>query len=120
MGEAYPPTAADYAQAAADRALREINELKQERAKTRMAKNDGGPAFPAEYIDRTTGNRWPEPGMSLRDYFAGQALQGLIPEIAGNLANEADHRLAPKAMRNGALLSYMIADAMIEARDAGK
>lgn len=79
-----------------------------------MSKNDGGTAFP---ISR---EGWYEDGMSLRDYFAGQALQGLIPEIAGNLANEADHRLAAKAMRNGALLSYMIADAMIEARDAGK
>jgi hypothetical protein len=41
-----------------------------------MSKNDGGPAFPHEGRDNGPGNikGWPHDGMSLRDWFAGQAL----------------------------------------------
>ena len=41
-----------------------------------MEKNDGGPAFPRIPMS----NEKPEDckGMSLRDYFAGKALQGLL------------------------------------------
>jgi hypothetical protein len=49
---------------------------------------DGGPAFPVlEYIKGVDGNIHPEPtiqsGMSLRDWFVGKAMQGLLanPEI---------------------------------------
>jgi hypothetical protein len=63
--------------------------------------NDGGPAFPGP---ETTTN--PQ-GMSLRDWFAGQALAGML----------ADHE------RNGypkdyAKNAYLFADAMIAARNA--
>ncbi len=45
-----------------------------------MAANDGGPAFPGEQ-GHTPDGKWNqtwEPGMSLRDWFAGQALKGLL------------------------------------------
>lgn len=46
-----------------------------------MEKNDGGPAFPfpTEATQRGyNGTREGEPGMSLRDYFAAAALQGML------------------------------------------
>ena len=44
------------------------------------SKNDGGPAFPAEYDKHHDfqGKPYGTAGMSLRDWFAGQALAGLL------------------------------------------
>ena len=69
-----------------------------------MAKSDGGPAFPIEM----TGTPY-APGMSLRDWFAGQALAGIM---AGWPANE---RISEA---RAAEISYHAADAMIAERDA--
>jgi hypothetical protein len=75
-----------------------------------MAKNDGGPAFP---VENRNGLSWPRGkppvGMSLRDWFAGQALMGLAayPGREGEV-NGSDHF---------AKWSYMLADAMIEIRE---
>jgi hypothetical protein len=63
-----------------------------------MAINDGGPAFPIE-----NGNWNISGGMSLRDYFAGQAL-----DLASHDLTEPDH-VAERA--------YRIADAMIVQRE---
>ena len=43
-------------------------------------KNDGGPAYPVN-----NGDAWAYggEGMTLRDYFAGQALAGLVTAAAG-------------------------------------
>jgi hypothetical protein len=59
-------------------------------------------AFPREY--RTGGHN----GMTLRDYFAGQALTGLL---AGRQPNNA------YPLEYLAETSYATADAMLEARD---
>jgi hypothetical protein len=68
-------------------------------------KDDGGPAFPFKCQGPTTG---PETyyGMSLRDWFAGMALQGLMrhPDSVG----EAEDTIAA--------WSYAAADAMLERR----
>ena len=66
--------------------------------------NDGGPAFPHMMAD---GHRDYASGMSLRDWFAGQALAGLLAqtptaESAAMFARE----------------SYVCADAMLAAREA--
>jgi hypothetical protein len=50
-----------------------------------------------------------EDGMTLRDYFAGQALQGLIARSSGIRVADADVM---------AETAYRYADAMLEARDA--
>lgn len=67
-----------------------------------MAKNDGGPAFP---------NRWADGhedmGMSLRDWFAGQALPMLI-----DIAHDEEWGIAETAGR-----AYLMADAMLAERD---
>lgn len=68
---------------------------------------DGGPAFPAE-------PNWLEPetaeiakqmarGMTLRDYFAGQALAGTLPGAKLDVDEYAQ-------------LAYRMADAMLRAR----
>jgi hypothetical protein len=68
-----------------------------------MAKKDGGPAFP-HIVDGDRGRPWHQPGaMSLRDYFAGQALAAC-----------ADNEDEPKAI---AWFAYQIADAMLAERD---
>ena len=70
--------------------------------------NDGGPAFPHKRQIRCNGeviDSEMEPGMSLRDYFAAAALQGLIAD-GGGASWEADANAAYKA-----------ADAMLKARE---
>ena len=65
--------------------------------------NDGGPAFP--HMDaQILGQR---PGMSLRDWFAGQALAGGIRPPSGGDIDTADL----------AVLVYEMADAMLVERE---
>lgn len=59
---------------------------------------DGGPAFPAETVLHNK-------GMTLRDWFAGQALSGLSAQFGAELS--------PSAF---ASFTYQIADAMLAAR----
>jgi hypothetical protein len=59
--------------------------------------NDGGAAFPVMYVSE---------GMTLRDYFAGQALAGALADPNFNM---------PPAQL--AELAYMEADAMLAARE---
>lgn len=65
--------------------------------------NEGGSAFPDQL----------RPGMSLRDWFAGQALGGLTAALSATIepvtADELIHRLASR--------SYIIADAMLAERE---
>lgn len=80
--------------------------------------DDGGPAYPFEIqkrmVDTYGGHEYVEqdnsPGMSLRDWFAGQALIGLIqspPSIDGQPTRKLEHL---------ADVAYATADAMLEAR----
>jgi hypothetical protein len=71
-------------------------------------KDNGGPAFP--------GGTYPEHphhpnGMTLRDWFAGQALAGL--EHPRLYVGEEETRLS---IRHQAQIAYAVADAMLEAR----
>jgi len=66
--------------------------------------NDGGPAFPLQSIGPEFQPGYS--GMTLRDYFAAAALQGLIAD-GGGASWEADANAAYKA-----------ADAMLRAREA--
>lgn len=61
---------------------------------------DGGPAFPVA-PDDLVGSK----GMTLRDWFAGQALAGLSAQFGSELA--------PPAF---AAFAYQLADAMLAAR----
>jgi hypothetical protein len=64
-------------------------------------KDDGGPAFPSQWDDKDN------EGMSLRDWFAGQALAGLV---------RSDQPDGFPAWVGHALDAYALADAMLEAR----
>jgi hypothetical protein len=70
------------------------------------------PAFPS-----THHNGWgePEKGMTLRDYFAAQALQGFLPDAFQEAPdNYPAKRLAPF----WAAMAYQLADEMMKAREA--
>ena len=70
-------------------------------------KPDGGPAF--GHGDHVNGG---DPGMSLRDYFAGQALAGIIPICENDVIVEGD-TYGCHIARN----AYLLADCMIAERD---
>jgi hypothetical protein len=76
--------------------------------------NDGGPAFPCVYYSEPIGSIGPQftikGGMTLRDYFAGKALQGMIASCTQQNWQE---EYAAKA-------SYQLADAMLKAREKAK
>lgn len=79
-------------------------------------KNDGGSAFPIP----DEGQGWGSAGMTLRDWFAGQALAGLcaskfIAEHAadGGAADGSKGLVAGIARR-----AFMLADAMLKDREA--
>lgn len=81
--------------------------------------NDGGMAFPCEQHETLDGtwNQTFDPGMSLRDWFAGMALQGLL---SADIAKKANPKLpAWCEPEDGELagVAYGVADAMIKARN---
>ena len=72
--------------------------------------DDGGAAFPGLHPNMEC--RFADSGMSLRDWFAGIALQGLLAHVIG--VEGANGRTSKYAER-----SYQYADAMIAARKEG-
>jgi hypothetical protein len=76
--------------------------------------NDGGPAFCC--VDG--GANYLQVGMSLRDYFAAKAMQGLVSAhnqegIWTGCGDETSNRIMSET-------AYAIADSMLAAREAGK
>lgn len=70
-----------------------------------MTTNTGGPAFPVnQQLPEGMANLTPETGMTLRDYFAAKAMQGLM-DAAMPMPEIAD-------------AAYDMADAMLKAREA--
>jgi hypothetical protein len=72
-----------------------------------ITKDTGGPAFPGFDFINQYGKQNPE-GMTLRDYFAAKAMQGMIA---------ADYNLAPEYVPSIAASAYILADAMLKARE---
>jgi hypothetical protein len=76
--------------------------------------DDGGPAFPRPMVGSGSSNATSEQdGMSLRDWFAGQALQGMFAHVAGNHVDEMADGAIRKPFHKAA---YAMADLMLEAR----
>lgn len=69
------------------------------------SKNNGGPAFSRPETEHEYSNE----GMSLRDYFAGQALAGIL---AGGFADTVPHDDVGGGDQ-AAAFAYQYADAMI-------
>mgnify|MGYP000529200689 CR=1 FL=1 len=76
-----------------------------------MSNTDGGPAFPVVESDLLRGTRV-SGGMSLRDYFAGQAVANLLSFPPPESMNVGDYW----EFSHVADESYKIADAMLKAR----
>lgn len=76
--------------------------------------NNGGPAFPGIRIEAGDNynppKRFHRSGMSLRDYFAGQA----VSQIIATCANDTTHGMSKADYFAGR--AYEIADAMLKAR----
>jgi len=74
-------------------------------------KDDGGSAYPSDaFINTSVIGRKPYSGMSLRDYFAGQAMAGF---------SSSTHQNTKPNLPRWELMAedaYKMADAMIEAR----
>lgn len=70
----------------------------------------GGVAFPPAY------------NLTLRDYFAAKAMQGMLFGCVGTIGNSSDVSAYAKGHCNNAIVdrAYAIADAMLEARKVGK
>jgi hypothetical protein len=73
---------------------------------------DGGPAFPV-LTDMSGGEAYylATPGMSLRDWFAGQALPSLVATESENNRSWQD------GSRHIAAAAYAISDALLAARE---
>jgi len=79
--------------------------------------NDGGSAFPVPMFTREadgqpmSATEYGLGGMTLRDWFAGQALVGLLSGPAEEGATTPDRK---------AVVAYQFADAMLKARGGAK
>ena len=75
-----------------------------------MSTNDGGPAFP---LTASTGDPrdgvYCQNGMSLRDWFVGQAMKGMITPGCVMMTEQTRNARASEA--------YALADAMLLARE---
>jgi hypothetical protein len=70
-----------------------------------MSINDGGPAFPVDSYGK-------RPGMSLRDWFAGQAMAAIINKIPACVGGRQDHHTYETVARG----AYNYADAILAVR----
>lgn len=75
--------------------------------------DDGGPAYPSVLYKQEPTENSASDGMSLRDYFAGQALAGLVGGYTGNA------EMGGVSPRMWADEAYQYADAMLLARKGG-
>lgn len=99
---------------------------------------DGGPAFPGGDGVHAGNPQYYTPGMSLRDYFAAQAMQAMVSSC-----RDVERDQGPSMRKDGSLIdfvrpsliddfdvaedvaklvascSYIIADAMLAAREGG-
>jgi hypothetical protein len=89
-----------------------------------MSKNDGGPAFPATEYPMRVGTydeegsaivRVSSPGMTLRDWFAGQNFAATFVNAGG--LNSISAETLDEIFLEAARISYRGADAMLKARE---
>jgi hypothetical protein len=76
--------------------------------------SDGGPAFPMGY--HPEGNSADHFGMTIRDYFAAAALQGILSGADRSTVKYLENMRYPAGEMSSA--AYNIADAMLKAREA--
>ncbi|MBC3230729.1 hypothetical protein [Serratia fonticola] len=82
-----------------------------------MSKQTGGPAFPQFGYEDASGRYWDSSemggtGLTLRDHFAGLAMQGWLATYGEDMVHPAHRGNADDVARN----AYALADAMLKAR----
>lgn len=89
-----------------------------------MKKETGGPAFPVQESSVLNGGEraiYPDPGMTLRDYFAAKAMQAEITlQISAERYKEVSDDSADEDITSYELMAekaYRSADAMLRARE---
>ena len=89
-----------------------------------MTKNDGGPAFPfawPQHLPPREDGVVGADGMTLRDYFAGQAMAGFFahPDVFAPYAGKGEkpEDRAARMVDSIAVTAYSVADAMLAERD---
>jgi hypothetical protein len=79
--------------------------------------NTGGPAFPTTVHNYGDG-MYASEGLSIRDYFAAKAMQGLISdEDWRESADWREEKFEESAADYTACAAYVMADAMLRARE---
>lgn len=79
-----------------------------------MSKQEIESAFPTD--ENNYEKVWSSPGMTLRDYFAAKAMQGLLANTL--MGDAALHSRAPDWLTDISVGAYEFADAMLRAREA--
>jgi hypothetical protein len=85
---------------------------------------DGGPAFPCDEQIRDSMTYQPEPGLSIRDYFAAKAMAGMrsnsafFGEMQDDAVSYSQRWISFDIDLEIARLAYQQADAMLRARGA--
>jgi hypothetical protein len=74
----------------------------------------GGPAFPTDVAYREDGEWHKDPGMTLRDWFAGMAMSGLYGSSRSPVNKDGIPDSSPD---NVARIAYAVADSMIYERE---
>lgn len=77
--------------------------------------DDYGAAFPCQQLETQDGtwNQTYDPGMSLRDYFAAKAMQGMLAYPGDTMRGSWHNNSAPHEVASAA---YEYADAMLAGR----
>ena len=83
-----------------------------------MSINDGGPAYPVSTWNNDTESFQIMGGLSLRDHFAGLAMQGAMVNTHGLGNISKDDRTA--MLDGAAVIFYEVADAMLRSREASQ
>lgn len=81
---------------------------------SQMQPSNGGPAFPLQDWDECIHSKRFETGMTLRDYFAAKAMNGILASCPEGIRFQ---NLPDDSFGRWAESSYRMADAMLKARN---
>lgn len=79
-----------------------------------MSTETGGAAFPRPMAETTLGGNFEQDGMTLRDYFAAKAMQGILAYPGCELMGSYHNNATPDS---AAISAYTYADAMLKIRN---
>ena len=79
-----------------------------------MSQPDGGPAFPGMWQQEPAGNWMWETGMTLRQWFAGMALQGIIASPKNHSIEVNHKKVYVTSAEEISQAAFAYADAMLQ------